>query len=113
MSTETKIVQVVAEGDSLFGKFVHFVEEVGEHVVVDIETEVGKIRRFIHKDAVKPAEAGPVTKTLVGNVTSSTVATEAIPGPLAASETKTTPASETAAAGETAATNPPPEQPPV
>lgn len=79
MATNPQSVKITSEGDSLFGKIAHFVEEVGEHIAVDVETEIGKIRRFFHKDHVEVIPAVASTKVTVAEVSASTKALPSAP----------------------------------
>ncbi len=99
-----KLIQVVAEGDSLFGKAFKFIEQIGEHILVDIKTDVGVIQRVFHKDHVQEISNNVPTVTTAAAVNASGVAKETAPAPAP------TPAATPAGLPENTAT---PSTPPV
>lgn len=81
------LVQITAEGDSLFGKAFKFVEEVGEKIKVIILTEVGEIEALFEKKHVQPVKSDVVSPATVAEVGASNVATAA---PATPANTETT-----------------------
>lgn len=75
------LVQVVKTGDSLFGKAFTFLKEVGEHVLVEIETEGGKIERVFHKDHVQVIQNNVPSHATTEQVEASAIVLETAPAP--------------------------------
>lgn len=48
-----KIVEIIKEGDALAGKAFTWIRDGGEHVIVEVETEVGKWLAKVHSSHVK------------------------------------------------------------
>lgn len=81
---QTALVQVIAEGDSLFGKAFTFLKQLGEHFLVEIETDLGKIERVFHKDHVQIITNNIPTVTASSDVAASGVVLETAPAPVVA-----------------------------
>jgi hypothetical protein len=103
---ENKIVEVIAEGDSLFGKAFKFVKQVGEFVFVEIEAEGRVIEAVFHQDHVQAT----ITNKVLPTTTAAEVAVSGVvlkaPADTSSDPVPMNPPSGAGAPAETAASDP-------
>lgn len=103
-----KVITIIKEGDALVGKAFEWVKTEGEHVIVAIETEEGKLFAKFHGNHGKSEnDDTPIHKATKAEVNASAAATEvpapAVPEqtPVGATENSPEPKAETNPAAET------------
>lgn len=63
------LIKVVKEGDSLFGKAFKWLKDEGDYVLLEIETEVGKVEKWFHREHVVATTATIATPAQIENST--------------------------------------------
>lgn len=91
---EGDLVQIIKEGDSLFGKAFSFVKTEGEHLLVEIKSEGQVLFRWLHHSDVQPIANNNPSVATVADVHASTAAVVAKPTGSPATAPATPPAAK-------------------